>query len=276
MMNVDIIEKPKKNIDKDIKVTCSSDILEIKDVNDIRNAVREHLLFIGLDIRNNIRNISLLGIGTTCNVAIDSKEIIRAALYSASDKVILIHNHPSNNTEPSKDDYHITSVTNEILKVFGIELIDHIIVTEKDYISMGKINQLSREKDIKDIDNMNKGLLIEENQRLKQEIYELKYKQQIDNEMKVIFAEYVGNYNDTIIYNVEISLNGEKEYVTLEKRYIDMEVENEWEVFPNIALSDKEIDCIIQTVSEKPPAMLIDAQPMIYENTDIEEIDFEY
>ena len=96
-MNINIMEKPKKNISDDIKVTCSSDIVKLKDVQEIRNAVREHLLFIGLDNRNNIRNITLLGIGTACNVIIDSKEIIRAALFSASDKVVLVHNHPSNN-----------------------------------------------------------------------------------------------------------------------------------------------------------------------------------
>ena len=172
-MNVDIIEKPKKNISEDIKVSSSTDVLNLKDVQEIRNAIREHLLFIGLDNRNNVRNITLLGIGTSCNVVIDTKEIIRTALYSASDKVILVHNHPSNNLEPSKDDFHLTSVTNEMLKVFNIKLQDHIIVTEKDHISMDKIQKISKEKNIKSINNLKKGLLLEENQRLKQQIKEL-------------------------------------------------------------------------------------------------------
>ena len=144
-MDVDIIEKPKKNISEDIKVSSSTDIVNLKDVQEIRNAIREHLLFIGLDNRNNIRNITLLGIGTSCNVVIDSKEIIRTALYSASNKVILVHNHPSNNLEPSKDDFHLTDVTNEMLKVFNIQLQDHIIVTEKDFISMNKIQKIGKE-----------------------------------------------------------------------------------------------------------------------------------
>lgn len=156
VMNVDIIEKPKKNISEDIKVSSSTDVLNLKDVQEIRNAIREHLLFIGLDNRNNVRNITLLGIGTSCNVVIDTKEIIRTALYSASDKVILVHNHPSNNLEPSKDDFHLTSVTNEMLKVFNIKLQDHIIVTEKDHISMDKIQKISKEKNIKSINNLKK------------------------------------------------------------------------------------------------------------------------
>ena len=269
-MNINIMEKPKKNISDDIKVTCSSDIVKLKDVQEIRNAVREHLLFIGLDNRNNIRNITLLGIGTACNVIIDSKEIIRAALFSASDKVVLVHNHHSNNLEPSKDDLHLTNVTNEMLKVFNIKLQDHIIVTDKEHISMDKIQKIGKEKNIKSVENLEKGLLLEENQRLKQQIQDM---QKSKEGCKVISAEYVGGYNDTTVYNVEISLNGEKEYVTLERKYEDMKAKHKWEVFSNLALQDKDIDYIIQIVSTNPPVMSIDAPPTIYITSSIEEIE---
>lgn len=263
-MNVDIIEKPKKNVSEDIKVCSSTDILKLKDVQEIRNAIREHLLFIGLDNRNNIRNITLLGIGTSCNVVIDSKEIIRTALYSASNKVILVHNHPSNNLEPSKDDLHLTDVTNEMLKVFNIQLQDHIIVTEKEFISMNKIQKIGKERNIKSINTLQKGLLIEENERLKQQINELQKEIGKNNSLEVISAEYVGNYNDTTVYNVELSLNSRKEYVTLEKKYNDRDASHKWEVFSNLALKDEEMDYIIQVVSKNPPTMSIDAPPTIY------------
>lgn len=274
-MNIDIIEKPKKNISEDIKVSSSTDILKLKDVQEIRNAIREHLLFIGLDSRNNVRNISLLGIGSTCHVIIDTKEIIRTALYSASNKVILVHNHPSNNLEPSKDDFHLTNVTSEMLKVFNIKLQDHIIVTEKDHISMDKIKKIGKEKNIKSINNMKKGLLLEENQRLKQQIDELQHQMQMEVGLKVISAEYVGNYNDTTVYNVEISLNGDKEYVTLERKYEDMKAKHKWEVFSNLMLKDEEIKHIIQVVSKNPPAMSMDAPLTIYESLSVDEIEME-
>ena len=274
-MNIDIIEKPKKNISEDIKVSSSTDILKLKDVQEIRNAIREHLLFIGLDNRNNIRNITLLGIGTSCNVVIDTKEIIRTALYSASNKVILVHNHPSNNLEPSKEDFHLTNITSEMLKVFNIKLQDHIIVTEKEHISMDQIKKIGKEKNIKSINNMKKGLLLEENQRLKQKIDELQHKIQIEAGLKVISAEYVGNYNDTTVYNVEISLNGDKEYVTLERKYEDMKTKNKWEIFSNPMLKDEEIKHIIQVVSTNPPAMSIDEPLTIYESLSVDEIEME-
>lgn len=169
-MNIDIIEKPKKNISEDIKVTSTTDVLEIKDVQAIRNAIKEHLLFIGLDNGNNVRNISLLGVGSNCNVLISTKDILRTALLSCSDKVILVHNHPSNNLEPSSADRHITNVTNQILNTFNIELLDHIIVTEKEYISMEQIKRIDRNYTNDSLSKMSNGFLLEENQRLKEQI----------------------------------------------------------------------------------------------------------
>ena len=273
-INVNIIEKPKKNINEDIKITCSSDIVDLKDVQAIRNAIREHLLFIGLDNGNNVRNITLLGIGSACDVIIDTKEIIRTALYSASNKIVLVHNHPSNNLKPSKEDFHLTSVTNEMLKVFNIKLLDHIIVTEKDFMSMNKIQKISQENEIQDISNLSKGLLLEENQRLKQELFELQNKAKIKSGVKVVSAEYVGGYNDTNVYNVEINLNGDREHVTLERNYRDMENPNyKWELYSNINLKENKIEHIIQVVSNNQPTISFDAPSTTYENTSIEEIE---
>ena len=173
-MNVNIIEKPKKNIKYEIKVRNPEDVMTIEDVHAIRNAMREHLLFLGLDRRNNLRNVSLLGIGSSCDLLIDSKEIVRMALFSASDKVILVHNHPSNSLEPSSSDLHLTNSTKNILNVFNVELVDHIIVSEYGYLSMEKQKNLGENYVEDALENMTKGLLIEENDRLKNEISELK------------------------------------------------------------------------------------------------------
>ena len=184
-IEVPILTKTSKNIDEDIRVLSSTDVVNLKQVQAIRNAVKEHLLFIGLDRGNNVRNISILGIGSNCQVLIDSKEIIRIALLSCSERVVLVHNHPSNSLEPSNPDIHITNITNGILKTFNIELLDHIIVTEKEFISMEKIKKYNKDYTDDTIYQMTKGFLIEENQRLKQEIEILKnYKNQIENTSK--------------------------------------------------------------------------------------------
>ena len=98
-LSIEIQKKPK--VIEEIKLEKSSEVFALEEVQEIKDAVQEHLLFIGLDRGNNIRNISLLGIGTSNEISIDSKYIVRTALITASDKVILVHNHPSNKLEPS-------------------------------------------------------------------------------------------------------------------------------------------------------------------------------
>lgn len=172
-IEVPILTKTGKNIEEDIKVLSSTDIVNLKQVQAIRNAVKEHLLFIGLDRENNIRNISILGIGSNCEVLVDSKDIIRTALLSCSERVVLVHNHPSNSLEPSNADIHITNITNNLLKTFYIELLDHIIVTENEYISMEKIKKFNKNYINDEINKVEKQFLYEENLKLKQEIEKL-------------------------------------------------------------------------------------------------------
>ena len=174
-MNIDVpvLTKTGKNINEDVKVLSSTDIVNLEQVQAIKNAIKEHLLFIGLDRGNNVRNISILGIGSNCEVLVDSKDIIRTALLSCSERVVLVHNHPSNNLEPSKADIHITNITNNLLKTFNIELLDHIIVTEKEYISMEKIKKFNKNYSNDEINKVEKQFLFEENLKLKLEIEKL-------------------------------------------------------------------------------------------------------
>lgn len=167
-LSIEIQKKP--NVIVNRKITKSNEVFELEEVQEIKDAVQEHLLFIGLDRGNNIRNISLLGIGTSNEISIDSKYIVRIALISASDKVILVHNHPSNKLEPSNNDRHITNVTSKLLKAFNIELMDHIIVAENNYISMGAIKAIDKDYENDRTKIIDKVLLIEENDKLRKEV----------------------------------------------------------------------------------------------------------
>ena len=56
--------------------------------------------------------------------------------FITSDKVILVHNHPSNSLNPSLQDKEMSNITNQLLKSFNIQFLDHIIVSENSYTSM--------------------------------------------------------------------------------------------------------------------------------------------
>ena len=164
-LSIEIQKKPKEKIE--VRQVVNS--TEVYNLKEIRDAVQEHLLFIGLDRKNNIRNISLLGIGSSSEIKVDSKYIVRTALVSASNKVILVHNHPSNVVEPSNVDKQITNITNKLLKAFNIELVDHIIVAENNFLSMLKINAINKDYEDDRTKIIDTTLLLEENLKLKEE-----------------------------------------------------------------------------------------------------------
>ena len=169
------IEIMKKLQDEKIKrkVNKPEDIFNLEEVQAIKDAIQEHFLFLGLDRVNNIRNISLLGIGTSSHIEIDVKYIVRTALVTASDRVILVHNHPSNSLEPSLQDKEISNISNQLLKAFNIRLLDHIIVSENSYVSMGTLKLINDRYESERTKLLDKITVIEENIKLKDEIVRL-------------------------------------------------------------------------------------------------------
>lgn len=74
-------------------------------------------------------------IGSINSTVADIRLILGAALKSACTSILLAHNHPSRNTEPSEADIKITRQIQDAAKLMNIELLDHIIVTKKDFLS---------------------------------------------------------------------------------------------------------------------------------------------
>lgn len=173
-MNIEIEKKPKSNIQKAIKLICPKTIYELKEVQEIKDAIQEHLLFIGLDHSNTVRNIRIIGIGTNSYICVDSKDIVRNALINANSKVVLVHNHPSNTLKPSNQDLIITNTTKQLLKDFNIDLVDHIIVTSESYCSMLESGELKKCRSNFNVDTIEKVKLLEENIFLKEKIKELR------------------------------------------------------------------------------------------------------
>ena len=185
-MEIQIQKKPPKDYKKDIKVKSTTDVVELEEVKEIRNAMQENMILIGLDRGNNIRTLNLMGIGTNKNIMVDSKDILRTALMSGSDRIILVHNHPSNTLKASSEDLHFTNITSKFLQVFNLELLDHIIVTENEHLSMVNERLVNKEYKDNDMDIIDKTLIIEENIKLK-------------NEIKNMEEKYMNKYESIII-----------------------------------------------------------------------------
>jgi len=94
---------------------------------------KEHFYIIALNARN--WSISEVSKGTLNANLVHPREVFGEAIKSNAASVILVHNHPSGDTEPSDDDLEITKKLVESGKILGIEVIDHIIITKNNYFS---------------------------------------------------------------------------------------------------------------------------------------------
>ena len=98
---------------------------------------REKLVVCCLNTKNEPTSISTVSIGSLNSLIVHPREVFKTAIMSNSASIILFHNHPSRNTQPSKEDISITERIKEAGKIIGIEMIDHIIIGDnKKYTSL--------------------------------------------------------------------------------------------------------------------------------------------
>jgi len=96
----------------------------------MRDKTREHLMTIYLNARNEMIFKKPMFIGTLNANLVHPREIFQEALKQNAASVILVHNHPSGDAEPSQDDLEITKRILEAGKIMGIDVLDHVIITK--------------------------------------------------------------------------------------------------------------------------------------------------
>lgn len=101
----------------------------------IEEKAKEHFKLILLNSRNKKIGISTISIGTLTTSLVHPREVFKEALAHSAASVILAHNHPSGDPEPSEDDLKITRKLVESGKILGVEVIDHIIVGKNNFYS---------------------------------------------------------------------------------------------------------------------------------------------
>lgn len=117
----------------------SSLILSPKDVwaelKDIRDNKKEHFVIFFLDARNQEIKREIVSVGSLNANLVHPREVFEPAVRHLAAQVIIAHNHPAGDAEPSEHDIEITRRLRDAGEVVGIELVDHIIVTKGGYTS---------------------------------------------------------------------------------------------------------------------------------------------
>jgi DNA repair protein RadC len=111
----------------DYKVTNAADVDNLVGP-ELRKLDREYLLAIYLTSRNKVIDIEVLAIGTLSQVLVHPREVIKSAILANAHSFILVHNHPSGDQQPTKEDHNITEAMIEAGRLMQIPLKDHVII----------------------------------------------------------------------------------------------------------------------------------------------------
>lgn len=107
-------------------------------MQDMRHLTREEVLLIMLDSKSKILKDMIISSGTVSSSLLSPREIFLSALKYEAVNIILIHNHPSGDPTPSKEDIQVTKKMKEAGNLIGIRLMDHIIIGDNKYVSLGQ------------------------------------------------------------------------------------------------------------------------------------------
>lgn len=132
--------KALKELGKRLANRPTSIFLKPKDIweslREVREAKKEHFIVFYLDARNAEIKRETVSIGTLNYNIVHPREVFEPAVRNLAASIIVAHNHPSGNLEPSDEDIALTRRLAQAGKLLGIELLDHVIVSKEGFKSL--------------------------------------------------------------------------------------------------------------------------------------------
>ena len=115
-------------------VSCPADTLPL--LAELKDQRREHFLCLYLNARNQVVHKEVISIGSLSASIVHPREVFQVAVTRVAASIILAHNHPSGDVTPSKEDIELTRRMVEAGGIMGIDILDHIILSESDFLSL--------------------------------------------------------------------------------------------------------------------------------------------
>lgn len=131
----------KSNIKSKLKITSPEDVYKAFS-SEMCFLKREEFRVILLNTKNSVISTELISIGSLNSSIVHPREVFNKAIKKNSASVILIHNHPSGNPSPSKEDLVITRRLIEAGNIIGIKVLDHIIIGHGKFYSLKENDEM--------------------------------------------------------------------------------------------------------------------------------------
>ena len=108
----------------------------------LQNLDRERMVVLHLNARQGIIKEEVVSVGVVDGTMIHPREVFKNAIKESTTNIIVVHNHPSGDVEPSKNDLESTRSLVETGKIIGIRVLDHVIIGRKGYFSFKENGKL--------------------------------------------------------------------------------------------------------------------------------------
>lgn len=105
-------------------------------MNDMRFLSQEHFVCLYLNTKNQVLHQQTIFIGSLNASIVHPREVFKEAFRRSAASIICIHNHPSGDPAPSREDIEVTKRLVECGKIIGIDILDHLIIGDKKYVSL--------------------------------------------------------------------------------------------------------------------------------------------
>ncbi len=111
-------------------------------LDEMRGLDREHFRAILLNTKNRILGIRTISIGSLNASVVHAREVFKAAVTESAQAIVLVHNHPSGQPEPSPEDLAVTERLAHAGRILGIEILDHVILGNRNYVSLKELGHI--------------------------------------------------------------------------------------------------------------------------------------
>lgn len=108
----------------------------------LRSLEQETLAVLLLDVRLRLIALEIVAVGTVAHVSVEAREVFAPAVAVRASSVVLAHNHPSGDAEPSHQDVAFTGAMVEAGRILDIDVVDHLIVASRSYYSFRRSGRL--------------------------------------------------------------------------------------------------------------------------------------
>jgi len=102
----------------------------------LKGKKKEYFLAVLLDTRNQLIKVAEISVGSLDASVVHPREVFKEAISASAASVIFTHNHPSGDPEASEDDIELTKRLAQAGEIVGIDVLDHIIIGDKNYLSL--------------------------------------------------------------------------------------------------------------------------------------------